>query len=119
MTENFDQVLRDDFVEAFQERVDLLLYHSVHLVVAQLLEVVVLIFVCYFDVDAALTELLMFNLAKVVRINAKVHLVIFNVILERPFIASVCVVIKVFLILEGQFFTDHHLIEGLREITLQ
>jgi hypothetical protein len=93
VAEDSDQLFGDQLVEASKEVVDLLLDHGVHFEVAELVEVLKLIFIRNFHVLAPRHKLFTLNFAKEIRVYTKVHLLSLNVIIEGPFQASIGIVI--------------------------
>lgn len=73
MTEDLNELLGDHLMEPLQERVDLLLDHSVHLEVAQLLQIVELVLVCDQSFTASWNQVFLLMLSEVVQIDAEVH----------------------------------------------
>lgn len=61
----------------------------------------------------------MLNLAEIILINAEVKAMFIYIVLEGPLIASVRVIIQIFLVLKAEILPDHHLIQRLTEVALE
>lgn len=106
-------------MESFQKCIDLLLNHSVHFIHPKPLKVIKFIFVGHFNVDSTFNQLPMLDLAEMIRVDTEVHLVVRDIILERPFVTSKRIIVQVVLIFKCKFVADHHLIQWLAEVALQ
>lgn len=71
VVENLNQITRNQLMEAFKESIHLLLDVSVQLVIRQFLEVVELVIVSDLDICAIFNQIFLFDLPKVVDINAE------------------------------------------------
>lgn len=117
--EHANQILRNHFIETFQEGINLLLNTLVQLEVCKFLNVFILVLVSNWNLSTAFNKFNLLSLSKEVLFNYECSVECFDVILKTPFKIVVELIVKIFQILEDQWFTSHELVQWSHEVAFK
>jgi hypothetical protein len=116
--EDLDELLRHDLIEPLKEVVDLLLDGVIELVESHLLDIVVLVLICYINLLAARNYLDFFGLSEVFHSLREDEAEALYRVFEAPLEVLVKFVIVVLYVMIGQRHSQDDLVESLHKVAI-
>ena len=116
--EDLHELLRHDLIETLKEVVDLLLHGVIELVECHLLDIVVLVLICYINLLAARHYLDFFGLSEVFHSLREDEAEAFYRVFEAPLEVFVKFIIVVLYVMIGQRNSQDDLVESLHKVAI-
>jgi len=119
MIKDTDEISAHDVMESAQESVYLVFNVDVHLVECELFYVLPNVIVGHLNVCTALFQRQLLVPTEVVASHQEVLANSIDVVIKGPLQILEAVIVHILQILKGEIFSNHHLVEGTGEVTLQ